>query len=103
MYHGNQDNFNNLTTSCYFRSPFVAFYRVNKKGYLLCIVFLEKIKEIVCEEQDKYLYKFTYDPKRNTVAVFKQNPNKSEYTFLHSWYIENINSFVFQGKKLNNY
>nr|XP_033187280.1 uncharacterized protein LOC117155447 [Bombus vancouverensis nearcticus] len=74
-----------------------------KRGRSLCIAFLEKIKEIVWEEQDKCLYKFTYDPKRNTVAVFKQNPNKSEYTFLHSWYIENINSSVFQGKKLNNY
>lgn len=81
----------------------MLFIRSTKRGRSLCIGFLEKIKEIVCEEQDKCLYKFTYDPKRDTIAVFEQNPNKSEYTFLHSCYVENINSSVFQRKKLNNY
>lgn len=47
------------------------------------------MKNIVREDYDKCLYRFTYNPKTDYITVDKMKPNsESEYTFLHNWYIK---------------
>ncbi|XP_054006089.1 decapping and exoribonuclease protein [Hylaeus anthracinus] len=54
-----------------------------------CDQFLQKVKTIVTEDYEKCLYKFTYEPRIDSIIVHKIKPDPNfEYTFLHSWYID---------------
>lgn len=60
-----------------------------------CSGFLEYIKEIVVEEHDRCVYKFTYNSRSLSIEVEIMKPNpKSEYTFLHQWYTETLNQHI---------
>ncbi|CAK9799696.1 Decapping nuclease DXO homolog [Anthophora plagiata] len=60
-----------------------------------CSGFLEYIKEIVVEEHDRCMYKFTYNPGSLSIEVEIMKPDpRSEYTFLHRWYIQRLNQHI---------
>ncbi|CAK9805723.1 Decapping and exoribonuclease protein [Anthophora quadrimaculata] len=60
-----------------------------------CSGFLEYIKEIVVEEYDRCVYKFTYNPNSLSIKVEIMKPDpRSEYTFLHRWYIQGLNQHI---------
>ncbi|CAK9831154.1 Decapping and exoribonuclease protein [Anthophora retusa] len=60
-----------------------------------CSAFLKYIKEIVVEEHDRCVYKFTYNSRSLSikVEVIKSDP-KSEYTFLHQWYTKTLKQHI---------